>query len=337
LIEVKASRAATINFDDNFDHINLTDCSFETSLTIECNDDKPYSKRVSFDFDGVINGNYMVENVPTLSMDFRGINFGNIIFNRTPMKLLEMDNFFNFGKLFFNSLPLDKQYRMLRIFDSNIGNTEFQNIDFRKFNEVVITLSDVSSLVLTNSPFPKKITTATVADRFDYKVKEHEKIDDNIYFRETYRQLKLAMDKIGNRHYALRYKSQEMRYQRKHLRWGWDKLLLTVNYLSNNHGISWPQGVVFTVACALLAFFALNGVSAHPIFEWHFFGQWEETRAAFKLGLDSFLSFISTFPKLESSMRAGGGWKTDLVILLARIFIGIGIYQTVVAFRKYAK
>jgi hypothetical protein len=337
LLEVKASHAVSINFSDNFERLDLCNCWFETSLTISSSIDEISSKVVTLDFDGIISGNYIVENIPTLSIDMHCINFGNVIFNNVPSKIIHFQNLFNYGKIFFNSLTLNVDYNILLIFDSNIGNTEFQNIDFRKFQEVVIAKSDVSSLVLTNSPFPKIIKTYTTAPNFGFKIEEHQKINDNIYYRETYRQLKVAMSKIDNKYYSLMYKSKEMHYHWKELKWSKDKLLLFVNYLSNNHGISWTRGIAFTLSCSYITFLLLNTVSEHPLFKWKMDFTKLELVEAFNLGIDAFFCFVSTFPKLESSLRDEGNWLVDLVIILGRIFIGIGIYQTISAFRKYAK
>ncbi|MES2558702.1 MAG: hypothetical protein V4590_03120 [Bacteroidota bacterium] len=330
--EIEASHAVSIDFNENFTHLDLGDCWFETSLTIRCDYSRSLKKQVTLSLDGIISGNYIVENIPTLSINLNCINMGNVIFNNVSTKFIIFENMFNFGKVFFNSIERNEKFNMLRIYDSNIGNTEFQNIDFKLFDEVIIAKSDVSSLILTNSPFPKRIQTYSNLSNYG-----DEKLDEAMYYRESYRQLKVAMGKIDNKYYSLMYKSREMHYQRKETKRIWDKLLLTINFISNNHGIDWQRGIVFTIGCAYASFLVLNKISAHPIFHWNISSSKAEIIQSIGLAADHFLHFISTFPKLDSSLRNDGDWKTDLVILLARIFIGIGIYQTISAFRKYAK
>jgi hypothetical protein len=335
-IEVKASHNASIDFQDNFDAIEITDSHFDTSLFVNSSsilDDK----LVSISFSGIIHGNYIFENIPTVSVHISCVNFGNILFHNISSKFIWCDRFFNYNKLFFNGLILNENYNVLIVFDSNIGNTEFENIDFRKFNEVVIAKSDVSSMQITNSIFPKSIGIKTKRPDIGVEVGELEKINDNMYFRESYRQLKVAMEKIGNRYYSLHYKSKEMHYQRKELKFGWDKILLYINFLSNNNGVSWVRGIFFTIICGYISFVFLNTFSKHPIFYWDIHVSKKDFILAFDISLTQFIKYISSFPLLKSDMQNDGNWKTDFIILISRIFISVGIFQTISAFRKYSK
>lgn len=336
-VEVRAKHNVSIDFQDNFEYLQFSDCWFNTSLTVH-NFEKliNYSKNVNIDFDGVIYGNYIIEEIPTISIHMSCINFGNIIFHNIDTKFITLSRFFNYNKLFFNSIRYNKNYNILVIFDSNIGNTEFENIDFRKFNEVVVVKSDVSSMLLTNSLFPKEIQIKSEAPRLGYEIPELEKINDNMYFRDSYRQLKVAMEKMGNRYYSLIYKSKEMYYQRRELKWGSDKFLLYINYISNNNGISWTRGIIFTLSCALIAYVFLNSQLNEPLFYWSLKVSRSEIIEAFKIGFKNYVSFLSSFPVLKlKDLKVN--WIVDLVVFLSRIFVSVGIYQTITAFRKYGK
>lgn len=335
--EVRAKHNVSIDFQDNFEYLRFSDCWFNTSLTVH-NFDKltSYSKSVNIDFDGVIYGNYIIEEIPTLGIHMSCINFGNIIFHNIDTKFIIFSRFFNYNKLFFNSIRYNKDYNILVIFDSNIGNTEFENIDFRKFNEVIVVKSDVSSMLLTNSLFPKEIQIKSKAPRLGYEIPELERINDNMYFRDSYRQLKVAMEKMGNRYYSLIYKSKEMYYQRRELKWSPDKILLYINYLSNNNGISWMRGITFTLSCAFISFVLLNFQLHEPLFYWTIKTSKPECIEAFKIGFKSYISFISSFPVLKLDYLKEN-WVVDMIKLLSRIFISVGIYQTIAAFRKYGK
>ncbi|GAB6119929.1 hypothetical protein [Dysgonomonas termitidis] len=169
-----------------------------------------------------------------------------------------------------------------------------------------------------------------------HEVPIEDKINDNLYFRDSYRQLKLAMEKMGNRYYALLYKSKEMYYHRKELNWGWDKILLYINYLSNNNGISWIRGIFFTLTCALIAFLCLNFQMKEPLFHWTTDASLEDTFEAIRFNAEYFISYLSTYPilKLDGLKE---NWVVDLIVLLSRIFVSVGIYQIITAFRKYGK
>lgn len=335
--QVKAKYTVSIDFQDNFERLEFCDCWFDTSFSANCFEKLiSYEKRVSINFRGIIHGNYFIEEVPTLSVDMSCVNFGNILFHNIHTKFIVLQQFFNFNKLFFNSIRYNQDYNILIIFDSNIGNTEFENIDFRKFNEVVVAKSDISGLQLSNSIFPKKIQIKTKAPKLGYEIPLDEKINDNLYFRDSYRQLKVAMEKMGNKYYSLVYRSKEMHYQRKELNWGWDKVLLYVNYWTNNNGISWIRGIGFTLFVAFIAFISLNTQLNDPLFIWKLNGSKTDTLNAFNVSSKSFITYLSSYPSLKIN-NLKENWIVDLIILLSRIFVSIGIYQTISAFRKYGR
>ncbi|MCG3165583.1 MAG: hypothetical protein POELPBGB_01351 [Bacteroidia bacterium] len=339
LIEVHAKYDVSLSFRNNTTHLYFQNCWFDTSFTVYNINPALNSieDRVTVDFHGIIYGNYIISDLPTLSINISCINFANILFNNVSTKLIHINRFYNYNKLFFNSIKLDPTYNVLTIIDSNINNTEFENIDFTKFHEVVVTKSDVSSLVLSNSLFPKTIQIESKNPQLGYGIEKDERINRNRYFRESYRQLKMAMEKSGNRYYGLYYKSQEMYYQRKELEFGWDKILLTLNYLTNNNGISWGRGIVFTLFCALCSFFALNSLANDPYFYWGCSYSFSETFEAFKIGFKQYINYLSSYPRLTIGDETSSNWKINGVILLSRILVSIGIFQTIFAFRKYGK
>lgn len=338
--EVKSTHSFSIDFQDNFDRLDLCDCDFSSSFTIYCFEKLiEYKHQVSIDFNGIIQGNYVMRDIPTLSIDMSCVNYGNIIFLNILTKFISFIEFFNYGrgsKFILNGIKYNKDFNALIIYDSNLGNTEFVNINFQKFDEVVLVKSDVSDLMLTNSLFPKNIQIKTKAPRLGFEVPLEDKINDNLYFRDSYRQLKLAMEKMGNRYYSLIYKSKELYYHRRELNWGWDKILLYINYLSNNNGISWIRGIFFTLICALVTFICLNSQLDEPLFYWTTKATLKETFEIFKISAENYISYLSTYPVLKID-NLKDNWIVDLIVLLSRIFVSVGIYQIITAFRKYGK
>jgi len=332
LDEVKAKYSVSADFQDNYENLRISNCNFESSFSAYCLEKlNSYEKTVTIEFDGIIHGNIVIDDLPTLSVNISCVNFGNILFSDISTKYIWIDKLYNYNKLFFNSIKLNLDYNVLIIFNSNLGNTEFENINFKKFDEVVIAKSDISNMQLTNSLFPKEVQIKTKHPSIGVEIGEAEKINDNLYFKETYRQLKLAMEKVGNRYYALTYKSKELYYQRKELGFSWDKLLLYFNFFSNNHGISWIRGILFTLFCALLSFLYLHSQLSQPLFHWN------QIQSIFNTGFSEFIKYLSSYPKLELNGLVDDNWKVNLTVLLSRIFVSYGIYQTIVAFRKYGK
>ncbi|SCW83248.1 hypothetical protein [Mucilaginibacter sp. NFR10] len=338
LNHVLARQNFGIKYDGNIENLSIHSCEFVNSFNcyfstaIEAKED---ISGLSFTIDGIIKGNIILDNITVPSISISGVNLGNIIFKKIETHLITITDFYNQSKLTFADLKLVYKNHALIIFDSNINTTEFVNVDFRKFEELVIAKSEVSSLILSNSVFPPKIQIGTKNPKFGYIIKADEKISDNVYYKETYRQLKLAADKQGNRASSLAFRSQEMHYFRKELPWGWDKVVLYLNYLSNNHGLSWSRGVVFTVIISWILFISYEASLTNPAFSWTFNGSFKDLCSGFYCGLLSFSNFWASFPLFKNLESEHITWKTNLVFILSRIFMGYGIYQTIPAFRKF--
>lgn len=290
---------------------------------------------ISLSLLGTFHGFMSISNIPVL-LTVQVINFGTIHFDNFRPKILTFQDFHNYGKLVLSNLHLHKDYNCLIIYDSNIRSTEFINADFREFDEVVIAKSNVSDLLLSNSLLPSKVDTETKNKILGYKIQSINRITDNIYKRENYRQLKNAMESQGNRKEALHYKSLEMDYLRKELPFSWDKILLLLNFISNKHGLSWTRGILFTILSSLTFFLFYESTLEKPHFFWTTQTSWFGTKDAFLLGVKFFFKYLSSFPSLRFE-QDGDNASSNIIILLARIFIGYGIYQTITAFRKFGK
>ncbi|KAF0204695.1 MAG: hypothetical protein FD170_120 [Bacteroidetes bacterium] len=142
---------------------------------------------------------------------------------------------------------------------------------------------------------------------------------------------------------ALTYRRLEMDSYTKELKNQPDKLpekiVLYLNKYSNNHGLSWTQGVLFTLA-ALITFYTLFVWSGNEFF----FSYLPKDILWFKQSFwEGALSFL-WLPSIEDEMKVlKSGLSRDsfivniLSFLLGKIFIAFGIYQTVAAFRKHGK
>lgn len=337
LSEINSRRLISINYQkNNIGSIDINDLSAEGTFNILSDfkgEPKAEIGTLQLSLTGKFYGFLSVENI-SLSPNFSVINFGTIHLNNIRTKIFSIDNFHNYGKLTVSNLFPDEDYNCLLIYDSNIQATEFINVNFKEFDEVVIAKSNVSGLILSNSFLPNRIQTETIAPQLGYKIVSINRITDESYKRENYRQLRIAMENQGSRREALRYKSLEMHYLRKDVAFGWDKLLLYLNYLSNNHGLSWSRGVLFTVLSSLGFFLMYQTTIPSPSFWWTGDFSLQENKEAFKNGAIDFLRYLSSFPTLRFSDDGDGFW-TNVVVILSRIFAGYGIYQTIVAFRKY--
>lgn len=109
-------------------------------------------------------------------------------------------------------------------------------------------------------------------------------------------------------------------------------LLLWLNKYSNNYNRSWFRGVVFTCVVALGWYFALNYWGMQEQFfviDWSFRGFGEVFEGYLSL-LDIF-NLIGERPVFELTSVGKG------LMLIAKIFIAYGEWQTIYAFYKYKK
>lgn len=112
-----------------------------------------------------------------------------------------------------------------------------------------------------------------------------------------------------------------------------DRFLLRLNKSSNNFGISWLKGILFTVKSSMFFFILLlllNNVvkSKYPLTL-----SFENQFASFNEISIAFLKFVFSLGFENEEIQSNG--LIYFIFIIAKIFIGYGIYQTIAAFRKY--
>lgn len=191
--------------------------------------------------------------------------------------------------------------------------------------EGVIALQDINietlsflDTIITGNLLESKLKIKTIPDRYTACLLKHQSIKRNNFID------------------ALSYKSKELSLYKKELKdrkHSAEIILLWLNTASNNNGLSWLRGVGFTIFVAILFFWAINyvGINNARIFviDWRFerFGDvWGQFLEMFNL-----INYREKFEPLTLNE-----WGATLV-MLSKIFIGYGIYQTISAFRKFGK
>lgn len=337
LVHIQSLFDFNIEYCDNIENLNLSNCNFNSTFEIRPSYNEYPTEPFRIDFAETFQGTCFIDNVPTSNIGLSGLNQGNIIIENVDVQFIWISNFYNSGKFIINNINnYLRYYQLFAIQNSNLGNAEFINIDFSNFTETVILNCNISDITLTNSLFPKKIQIESKEPKIGINAKVPQK-KKYLFLRESYRQLKLAMEKSGNKYYYLLYKSKEMYYQRKELKlWNkntfWDKLLLSINWLSNNHGISWVRAIFFTLFCAFISFILLEYQSDKSVFTQMVGSTWDNSKNI----VGAFINYISTYPILKVEGLDENDWKINLTILLSRIFVSVGVYQILISFRKYS-
>lgn len=176
---------------------------------------------------------------------------------------------------------------------------------------------------------------------------------EHLHFREdsdsqTYVRLKDEALKNNNSIKAMRYREKEMSSYSKELNsqrtwnniWTWltDESILFLNTISNKNGLSWLRGITFTLVCAIIFFWIINffGIESNQP---HFFVldlktfHFEGVGEIWKRFLNMF--YLTNFKDKFEGVKLNALGET--VFFLSKIFISYGIYQTIVAFRKFSK
>lgn len=336
---VIAKQNVSLNYLGNIWSLRLHNCEFSSTFECDYLGKLPINNENIFNCEltGFIRGNLIFDNISLDEIQLSCSNFGNIIFKEIGTSLIHFENFLNYSKVTFLNIQIIPGKSIFAILDSNIDKTEFINMDFNFFQEIIITRSEISNMILSNSFLPTRIQISSKNWRYTAKHQPGSTISAHTYHRENYRQLKQAMEKQGHRSAALTYKSIEMNHLRREIKWGWDKLLLSMNFVSNKHGASWIRGLLFTLSIAFLLFLFYNVTLTNPISSLDFGATLNETMTAMMKMFSGFVRFLAAFPLFKEQSEHSPGFMSNLVILLSRIFIGYGIYQTIIAFRKFGK
>lgn len=284
------------------------------------NKNSSYSDYLAFiriNLSGSNQGNIIIENVYA-DITISDINLGNIYFKNIDLHTLHINEFHNKGNISFTNL---KSGVYLAIQNSIIGNFNLLNEDLNIFQEIVISNSNLKGLIL--SIYPKKIRSYSYDPKIGYGLEDKSKNNQNL--KNIYNQLKQVAKSNGDIDHMNKYKSLELRKLIKTKRFGFDSILLFLNWISNNNGQSWTRGVLFTLIVAFM-FFLLYIYSL---------GIELDLKNQYK----DYILYISSFPKLEleKHLDMNRCWNVSLIIWISRILISYGIYQTVAAFRKYGK
>lgn len=253
-----------------------------------------------------------------LDLSLGGINFGDIFIKDSVIWSLYLIDFDNKGSISLKEVDTGEYFT---IHNSNSGQLNLINTDINKFKEVVIANSNIEGFETTN--YPNNILSFSSDPKVGYGLSDKSKSRENL--KSVYNQLKQIAKRKGDIHTAYKYQSLEYKQLLFSKRFGFDSILLFLNWISNGNGKSWSRGILFTLTIAFFFYWSYLSVLGRTLNanDW-----WKE-----------YVLFISSFPKLtlEKYAYANSEWLVSLIIWLARIFISYGIYQTVAAFRKYGK
>lgn len=334
-----------------FKKVDFSKCKFHQEIVIkEC----VFKNEVTFKGTQFINGFSFVENDICGHINFEECVFGGdvkIIHTKGEIHEINFSSSIIKGILELKSSVFLSENSSIKFNNAFIDSNGFLNIlninKKDKFTgEINFTDAKLLGNVVLQNIYLKKflLTSAVMVGDF---------FAENLHFKEesdsqTYVRLKDEALKHNNSIKALKYREKEMLAYSKELNaqkscghlgtWLIDKFVLFLNTISNKNGLSWLRGIFFTISCAIISFWIINffGIETdHPRFfvvdlaTFHFEGIGEILKRF--LNMFYLIDFKEKFQGTE--LNAIG----EIVFFVSKIFISYGIYQTIVAFRKFSK
>jgi hypothetical protein len=132
--------------------------------------------------------------------------------------------------------------------------------------------------------------------------------------------------------------TNELRIKRTHFQ---ERLVLFFNKVSNNHGINWFLGILFTVFIWLFFYsiFVMSKDNFHGLF--HSNSTFLLTDRYFWSDAVSFLWIPQGVSDLSNGLKEHHSWISEFLMtisfVLGKIFIAYGVFQTISAFRRHGK
>lgn len=271
--------------------------------------------------------NFKILDVLTLS----GLNkHADFQFLHLNVCLFSCMNFLNYGSVSILGLTCykGKNPGFLIAGPSNIGNMNIQGSDLSSFPLISFLDCSLFGLKYSNVKwFDPKILNLNNSETSDFWVKK----------QESYRQLKYCAEDNKDKIQALIFKAYEIDAYQHTLNWKKDfpdLLMLWLNKISNNHGLSWSRGLLFTILCGLLFYLIFYVCYDDLSYRMYFWGNFIKYIWLFN-GIDDLIQFLKlpSHTLGDSLIRLLG----SICYIIGKILVAYGIFQTISAFRKYVK
>lgn len=224
----------------------------------------------------------------------------------------------------------DTEETKLEIHKSNLDKFWFDNISFNQYSIISFYRNKFGQTTITACDFPEKykdFEKILTVENIHYPEKK-----DKNYFKtryETFLQLKKQLEASGNFYESQKFQaiSNEALKNIENLPY-WDKKILQINNISNDHGLSIKKPFIGTIIFSII-FYTIYLMSLGRIFngneiDWNLFGYYF-----------SFLDITHRIDFLVDKSELNGLSVT--IDYLNKILIGFLIYQFIAAFRKYGK
>lgn len=263
-------------------------------------------------------------------------------FSNCKFNSFSFNNFRNQGSLKFlncNSKSICNKKSHFSITNSNLGKTEFFQINFASFNELNIINSIVLDCIFINTKWAKNITSfygdqenLYLNDRkppksffsrfFNLNAETLDQIENR---KDTYKQIKYALSKQGDYVNEQLFHSWEMNAYNKTLDLFsnnfWTKIILSLSRISSNYGISLIRPILFILILNLCIYLVI--LKIHNI----------NIEFSSISDFTTFLKFLNPLHKTDFELH---GWAF-LFDSLSRLISSYSIYNIIRATRRFIR
>lgn len=279
------------------------------------------------DYSKVYIENCVFENI------FIGAYHGNFDLEKSTTKNLHFENYIKAEKtkVIFIKFEISKS---LLFQNSNIGNTEFHSCDFSSCEHIIensiydkasyIDILWFNKIYFERSEKKQRGESLNIPHRTPYKRE----------FYEAYRMYKLIMSSCKNRPDEIYFKAKEYNAKLRQLPWRFnllaDRIILTLNKYSNNHGQYWLIPVLwmffFSILFYIFFVWSLSGTN----------GMNDGISQMWVNRVNIFL-FINPTHNVDSLLVSNAKLTSNAIFIdwCFRLISAYLIFQTITAFRKY--
>lgn len=360
-------RNTTNNLEGSFQEIYIQSANFENGLYIYDSDLLNPSRlnSIVIPFNAQLNGKISIDNLKVKLVKFSGTNFNsNVALNNIKPQQILFDRFSNYSDIQFADFRADHDCESEFIINrSFLGKFQLLNASLESFNKVEIINSNFSDIATSSVRWfedsqlvvghntPEITYLQRIKLNFLMIFTNLQRLDINVVNatkrQEVYRQLKVAMEKHGDRIQSLKFKQLEMKYYGKLLQytksfWDLDRLILMSN-LTNNHGKNWFKPVLLAIILTV-PFYILMMASMSPDLNLSPASSVHDLEITYSVLCNNLDIYMQLFNPARLLIRIIPE-NSNLIIyplthffdILHRIVLSFLIYQTISAFRKFSK
>ncbi len=264
------------------------------------------------------------------SLSLTGIADGKVSIENTKVNNIYIHDFTSQSEtLLYNVSPYSDESKF-EIRKSNMDNCWFDNIDFIGYTLLSFYRSRFAKASFTSCNFPQdniSFEKFKTLENIHYPDKKPQNYFKDQY--ETFLQLRKSLENSGNYYEAQKLGAISKESLRKISSInGWDRFILWVNKVSNNHGLSIKRPFVgllfFSILLYILYLLSIGRIFTDGNFDWTLVGH--------------YFSFLDlTHRKNFLVSKEEFTFWTLTIDFIHKILVGFLIFQFVSAFRKYVK